>query len=348
MEEKDLVSVIVPIYNISRYLIPCIESIIAQSYKHIEIILVDDRSTDDSYEIMQCYGKLDSRIKILQNDVNSGISISRNNGISIAKGKYIAFVDGDDWVHVSYIETMLSVLLEKNVDLCVTSVLLYHDRKETVLTQKSIYYDNTLLANLYNEKINPEIMIHHIGLVSDMAYAKLYRSDIIKQNQIEFPTGLCYEDIVFNLQYLYYSTSVIVIPDRLYFYRINRQGSIQYSSRKAFDVLKVLQIIEAFLLQKNVYNTFKLPLMKFKVSTIAKFTSKKDNLYFSFYKKCSNLLQNIDDSHLSSAMILLKKHPILFFIKKTIIISLRPWTLFKVIRYKKYTGSGLNVFHILR
>jgi glycosyltransferase involved in cell wall biosynthesis len=348
MEEKDLVSVIVPIYNLSKYLIPCIESIINQSYTNIEIILVDDCSTDDSYFIMKAYAELDSRIKLLQNDKNSGISVARNNGMAIAKGKYIAFVDGDDWVHVSYIKTMLLVLLEKNVDLCVTSVLLYHDRKETVLTQQSIYYDNILLANLYNEKINPDIMINNIGLVSDMAYAKLYRADIIKEHQIVFPTGLCYEDIVFNLQYLYYSKYAVVIPDRLYFYRINRQGSIQYSSRKAFDILKVFQIIEAFLLQKGVYNKFKQPFIKFKVSTIAKFTGKKDNLYFSFYKKCANLLQNIDDSQLPRSMILLKKHTTLFFIKKTIVISLRPWTLFKVIRYKKNIGSELNVFHILR
>ena len=104
--ETDMISVIIPVYNTAKYVGKCIESIINQSYKNLEILIIDDASTDSSFDICKDYADTDKRIKIIRNDINIGLSGSRNIGIDISKGKYIAFVDSDDYITRKYIETL--------------------------------------------------------------------------------------------------------------------------------------------------------------------------------------------------------------------------------------------------
>ena len=115
---KELISIIVPVYNVEKYLNRCIDSLISQTYQNIEIILVDDGSTDSSSEIVDGYLKKDNRIKVFHKD-NGGLSDARNKGIEISKGKYLSFVDSDDYVTNTYIETLYNTIIEYEADISI-------------------------------------------------------------------------------------------------------------------------------------------------------------------------------------------------------------------------------------
>ena len=115
MKKQDLISIVVPIYNVEKYLEKCINSIIIQTYKNIEIILVNDGSTDSSGKICDIYLKIDKRIKVVHKK-NGGLSDARNVGIENAKGKYIAFIDSDDFLDSDFIEILYNLIIEYNAD----------------------------------------------------------------------------------------------------------------------------------------------------------------------------------------------------------------------------------------
>lgn len=195
--KKILVSVIIPVYNSEKYLEQCIESLRRQTLKECEFIFIDDGSTDSSSIIINKYKQYDSRI-ILLNQENNGVSIARNNGIDIAKGKYISFVDSDDYIEFDMLKTLYKLMENNNCDLVMCnyrSKLDGHDEVssfnipiETVLGRDYIisnmiyyFYENTSLNAIWN---------------------KLYRADIIKKNNIKFPKGVSLgEDAIFNFQY---------------------------------------------------------------------------------------------------------------------------------------------------
>lgn len=119
---KPLVSVIVPVYNTQFYLKKCLESILRQTYQNLEIILVDDASTDKSGQICEMYRRKDSRVRIIHHRVSRGAAASRNDGIDNANGTYICFVDSDDWINKVYIETLASALIRTGAECVVASI----------------------------------------------------------------------------------------------------------------------------------------------------------------------------------------------------------------------------------
>ncbi len=183
--ENDLISVIIPIYNVEKYLSKCIESVINQTYKNIEIILVDDGSPDNCGKICDEYAKIDSRIKVIHKK-NGGISDTRNIGIDNSNGKYITFIDSDDYVTNDYIEYLYYILKEEKVDIsCCNFELIYdnnkkievNDEKEKIFCYSQI---EALKELLYQKNIDNSI------------WGKLYKKE--KFDNIRFPYGEIYED----------------------------------------------------------------------------------------------------------------------------------------------------------
>ena len=114
---QDLISIIIPVYNVEKYLRQCLDSIVNQTYTNLEIICINDKSTDNSAEILEEFLQKDERIKVINNKENVGSAISRNYGLDIAAGKYIAFVDSDDYIDEKYIESMLNKMKQVNCDI---------------------------------------------------------------------------------------------------------------------------------------------------------------------------------------------------------------------------------------
>ncbi|PWM45001.1 MAG: glycosyltransferase family 2 protein [Clostridia bacterium] len=228
MGETPKVSIIVPIYNVEQYLRQCLDSLVNQTYKNIEIICVDDGSTDNSGEILNQYAEYDARISVFHVE-NAGVSSARSKALSYASGKYIMYVDGDDWIDVCTCEKAIFKAEEHAADLVMWPYIREFPNHSA---PKAIF----LVEKTFTSAECRELQRRMIGLLgTELAipenadalctvWGKLYLRELIAQNDIRF-TDLrrigTYEDGLFNLHYLSHVKNAIYIPDYLSHYRKN-------------------------------------------------------------------------------------------------------------------------------
>lgn len=237
---KIKVSIIVPVYNVEEYIEECVESIVNQTLKEIEIIIVNDGTKDNSIKRIEKYLS-DSRI-ILINKENGGISSARNAGLKIAKGEYISFIDSDDFIE----PTMLEDLYNNSED-------------AEIVFSNIISYDNKTGNKSYNESkiefgiLNKGSYLFNILNFNFSCWNRIYRKSYLERNNLSFIEGIIYEDSIFSIEALFLANKVKYIDKYHYNYRINRKNSIMYktfSNRKkenlnSFNLLaiKSLRII---------------------------------------------------------------------------------------------------------
>ena len=210
---------ILPVYNVSKYISKCLDSIINQTYKELEIICVDDCSTDNSPEIIQQYANKDSRIKILKNSKNLGVGLTRNAGLKAASGDFVHFVDPDDWLELNTYEA-LSHYLSPDVD-AVRFTFFEHDEKSGEKTY--IGYSN--LDYLY-KKINIYNTPQSFRIWSPSTWVKIYRREFLLDNAIYYNDYTCLEDIEYALHTALKAKNIIFIETPLLHYRANRKNSL--------------------------------------------------------------------------------------------------------------------------
>lgn len=218
MVSSPLISVIVPVYKVERYLPRCIESILAQTYSNFELILVDDGTPDRSGIICDRYAEKDSRIRVIHKE-NGGVSTARNAGIDAAKGEWITFVDSDDWVTDDYLDVLVSPLKKNNYDLIVGLLELRSIRIRTYSKDQSV--------TTPEEMNSPRIL----EMVDSMEFCgpchKLFLQKYISEKNIRFPVGIAIaEDTVFVNDYLTYCKNIFVTGERIYFYNRSNEFSI--------------------------------------------------------------------------------------------------------------------------
>lgn len=219
-----LVSIIIPIYNVEEYLPQCLDSIINQTMKNIEIILVDDCGTDNSVVIAEQYAMRDARIKIIRHMVNQGLSAARNSGIDNSTAPYILFVDSDDYVEADYCEKLYQAIVSSDADIAMCGVFLFGERHKK--TRRLKKYFNFQFPN---ETALTSVVI---GKTNCCVWNKIYRRSIIVENCLRFPVGLKHEDEYWWRIYTLYSQRMVYIEEALYHYR-QRAGSIMGDIRKA-------------------------------------------------------------------------------------------------------------------
>lgn len=221
-----LVSVIVPVFNVEKYLKQCLDSLINQTYKNIEVIMVDDGSTDTSGEICDDYEKKYVNFKVVHKE-NAGLGMARNTGLEFANGEFVTFLDSDDYLESDCIEVLYTSLLNQNVDMCKGGFKRTLDSGEIILDRK---YDNEIYAG---NSAKLELLPRMIGSsptghdsIEMCVCGALYRSSLIKQNNLKFPSEreLISEDLVFNLEYMQYANGACTIERTGYNYRINLQS----------------------------------------------------------------------------------------------------------------------------
>lgn len=213
---SDLISIIIPIYKVEEYLDECIISVVNQTHKNLEIILVDDGSPDNCPAMCDDWAKKDERIRVIHK-LNGGLSDARNAGINIASGEYIAFVDSDDYIKPDMMEKLYTAICQENADIAACGILSCEGGKETVWGCHNVVgISEQILKMLYNETSYP---------VS--AFNKLYLRSCWKE--LRFPVGKTCEDAFTTYQLIHNSKRIAMIPEALYCYRI-RPGSIMTSS----------------------------------------------------------------------------------------------------------------------
>lgn len=224
-----------PCYNIREYLPRCIESILAQTYKNLEIILISDGSTDGTDEVIREYAKKDSRIIPIFKE-NSGVSDTRNRGLDIATGDYIGFVDGDDYIDPEMYETLLKNAIENNADIS-------HCGYQMVFPSRVDYYYNTGKKVIQDNKKGIRDII--VGdYVEPGVWNKLYRADILKELRMP-PDIKINEDVIFNF-YAFVNSQKSVYEDIPYYYYLVRKGSVansELNENQLFDPVKVRKMI---------------------------------------------------------------------------------------------------------
>lgn len=225
IDQNPLISVIVPIYNVEKYLKKCIDSIIEQTYSELEIILVNDGSTDQSLSVCESYQ--DERIKIV-NKVNGGLSSARNAGLEVARGAYIFFLDSDDWIEKNCIEYLLNTLIQTEVDIVQCGFILTTTEDMTVpkKEEKILIYDNIQALKVFHDKVNT------------ITWNKLYKASIFKD--IRFPHGKIHEDH-FTTYKAIYAAQKIAVSSRVLIYYRQRPNSIMSTKYN----VKRLHIVEA-------------------------------------------------------------------------------------------------------
>ena len=232
----DLVSIVVPIYNVAQYLQTCLDSIISQTYSNLEIILVDDGSTDSCPEQCDQYAIRDERIKVIHQK-NEGLSVARNTGLKHSNGKYIAFIDSDDVISKDMIEKLYIAITH---DACQVSCCKYvkFEDEENI----NFNYNTSSSSNYYIYNNIDALSCIYLSKISNIAFTawnKLYNRELFFEHNILYPDGKLYEDIFTTYKLIFFSNKVAFIEDELYFYR-QRTGSImnQELTMKRLDALE--------------------------------------------------------------------------------------------------------------
>ena len=211
-----IVSVIVPIYRVEKYLRQCIDSIVSQSYMELEIILVDDGSPDNCGQICDEYAKKDSRIKVIR-QANGGLSAARNAGLEIATGDYISFIDSDDYIDENLYKDIMNIFCKQNVD-----IVKFTSRR--VIGDKIITYPHTCGINVMCARDALLDFLNHEGAC---AWNKVYKREVI--GDIRFPVGRVFEDTAVVYKFIANSKQYAVYDKPYYFYRYNDSSITQTS-----------------------------------------------------------------------------------------------------------------------
>lgn len=217
---KPLLSVIVPVYNVEKYLKRCLESILVQSWNDYEIILVDDGSTDSSAQICDLYAEKYEMIRVIQKE-NKGLSDTRNRGIEKASGEYVYFPDSDDWLEPNTFSELSDVIEELTYDIISFNREFVTSEEDKLISAKS------RIQKLSGKQALLEML--NQGDVTGFANDKIYRKKLFLDNDIEFPVGKYYEDLGTNYKLFLKATKVYVTNQKYYHYLITNPDSITQS-----------------------------------------------------------------------------------------------------------------------
>lgn len=255
------VSIIIPAFNVEKYLVQCLDSVINQTIKDIEIICVDDGSTDSTGIILDHYKLLDDRIVVIHRE-NGGLSIARNTGIEVAKGEYLGFVDSDDFVDVEMFELLYNSAKQHDSDVVITNLHLYMNKTKEILPYRDIvqlfHYERD---GKFYAKQNPGV-VKLIGV-----WDKLYRRDFIEKYKLRNPEKRIYEDALFTYQSLILAENISVVSQPLYYYRKDVGNAITdkeiTNDNYKNDFLLNLKDIRAFMNKQKVYDSFCVPFLEY-------------------------------------------------------------------------------------
>ena len=221
---KPLVSIIIPVYQVEKYLDKCIASVVGQTYQNLQIILIDDGSTDRSPAICDGWKERDPRITVIHQP-NGGLSRARNAGLKLATGEFIGFVDSDDWIEPNMVETLLSVLQETAADIAVGGFEVFTEDSKSITyaqpksTKRSLYSTEEALKRL--------LLLR--GFIRNFVWNKLYRRTVL--SGVAFPEGRLYEDVTWTAQVIGNAKSVVCV-DQIFYHYLHRPDSLSRDDQR--------------------------------------------------------------------------------------------------------------------
>ncbi len=288
------VSVILPVYNVGKYLRQSLDSLISQTLKEIEIICVNDGSVDDSYDILEEYKEKDSRIKVIHKE-NKGTGAARNDGLRLATGECIGFVDPDDWVKPNMFERLYNLIKEKDLDIAMCMPDGY-DEKNAV-NAPFPYFVDANFENIIDDRI------FNWRDLSPFSYPmcvwnKLYTKELFDKHNIEFAEGLDFEDHKVIFGSLLTAEKIFFIREKLYVYRFNREGSVLTdNNRRLIDHIEIFNIVEDLMKETNTFNLLREDFLTYKIHNILYYYSMIKEEFKAEYLE--NMVKSIKETNLT-------------------------------------------------
>jgi len=254
--ESPKISIVIPVYNVEPYLRQCLDSVVNQTIRDIQIICVNDGSPDGSRDILQEYADKDSRITIIDKP-NGGISSARNAAYPHIKGKYTLFVDSDDWI---------------KLDLCEKT----YQKAETTGASMTVFFSQRCKGKKIRLIVpgNKTTIEEKLPILDfPCAWSKLWRTDFLLDNKLYFPEGLFFEDALVHWQAVTLAEKIAVVPERLYYYRRNYSSITKTRGEHTLHVIPIYEKIREYLLESGCYAAYR-----------NKFLSRKLNIWFHYYR----------------------------------------------------------------
>lgn len=266
------ISVIVPVYNMEKYLEKCLDSLVNQTLKEIEIIAVNDGSKDKSINILKKYSKKYKNIKIYDHD-NQGISKTRNFGIEKATGEYIAFIDSDDYVDTRMFEIMYKKAKKDNLDIVVCDYYNYYENKNKIEKFKIVDFKDTTISE--NKSL--------IFQINPSPWNKIYKKELFEVKKYRFPIGIKYEDLGYIPILLTEANRIGKVNIPLNYYLIRGNSETTTIDERVFDIFKILDILYEYFENKNMEKTKEVEFL-----FISKLTMYNLQQKLNINKKCAN------------------------------------------------------------
>lgn len=278
MRKKPKISIIIPVYNVEKYLRQCLDSVVNQTLRDIEIICVDDCSTDSSRQILQEYAAKDKRITVITQQ-NAGPAVSRNRGLEQTNAPYLMFIDSDDYIAPDMAQSLYDMMIEHNPDIVICDVeCVAQDNAPEKITARTTRMQSWFAKYVMPPGKHP-IPANIRGKISSVVWNKLYKTEIIQKYGVRFPDDLFQEDEFWLWAYMIHCNDLYFINRKLYFYRM-RENSIMDTKNNSPKILDVLDI------QKLIYAEVR------KYSDIMKYKHFLTEQYLSLVKQLSEIMPN--------------------------------------------------------
>lgn len=272
---NDLITIVIPIYNVEKYIDDCVQSIINQTYENLQIILVDDGSTDSCPKICDKYKQKDARIEVIHKK-NGGLSDARNAGIQGARGKFICFVDSDDFTNCVYVEKLYNLIIKNDADISVSGFKRVQEFKEEYFKGKEensiekIYTGKQMIENIYDRSLYVQ---------SSVTWNKMYKTEMFKKTK--FPYGKLHEDEYTTYKLYYNCKKVVMTSEILYYYRYVQNSIMNKKfNKKRLDGILALEERMRFFQEKNEEKLYNLTLVRYL------------NVIMIHYTNCKMFLEN--------------------------------------------------------
>ena len=286
------ISVIVPVYNVDKYLRKCLDSIVNQTFTDMEIICINDGSTDKSLNILEEYASKDNRIIII-NQENQGQGVARNRGIDAASGEYISFIDSDDFIELDMLETIYNKIKQTGVDVVQFDYQMCdEDDKFIEYNTLSVEIKKRLKIQLKNEQIFSLKDFKRPNFVQDrlMVWDKIYSSDFIKRNNIRHSPTKIGEDHLLSIGSTILANKILYTNQYFYHYRRRSDSSVHIISGDNLGVFDNIEYLKEFLVSHNLYNTYKKAFINYCIDSCAtQYYMLPEECCTQFKKRCKEL-----------------------------------------------------------
>ena len=287
-------SIVIPVYNVENYIPQCLESILNQSFKDLEVICVNDGSTDNSLSVLQDYKVKYDRIIIIDKK-NEGSGIARNAGLSIAKGEYVYYVDGDDWIEDNALEKIIVKADELNTDILIFGGLSYYEGKG----KNGGYSADKLPKEYFNKVFSSKDIKKDIFKFPSTAWTKLYRRDFLIKNNIKFQDIKAGQDQLPFFHSMIKAERIALLPENIYCYRKNRKGAVtSVKKKKSFSPIYVFYGVEEMLKSENLLDDYKSIFVNKYFSKATSWLGKfQDDLKHDYYLEYLKLLEHVKSEY---------------------------------------------------